>query len=70
MPFFSHSGLPLPILGEIWQISDPDNSGFLTPERFGAACRLIGHAQAEGASAEVKPDWLATRTFYLGSFLS
>ncbi|KAL8293725.1 hypothetical protein RQP46_000426 [Phenoliferia psychrophenolica] len=61
VPFFNHSGLPLPILGEIWQISDPDNSGFLTPERFGAACRLIGHAQAEGASAEVKPDWLATQ---------
>lgn len=61
VPFFNHSGLPLPILGEIWQISDPDNSGFLTPERFGAACRLIGHAQAEGGSAEVKPNWLATR---------
>lgn len=61
MPFFNHSGLPLPILGEVWQISDPENSGFLTPERFGVACRLIGHAQAEGGVGDVKPEWLTTR---------
>lgn len=57
VPFFQHSSLPPALLGEIWQLSDPENSGFLTPERFGVAFRLIGHAQAGGAE-EVKPDWV------------
>ena len=46
VPFFSHSALPPLILGQVWQIADPDNIGFLSQDRFGVACRLIAHAQA------------------------
>ncbi|BGP04046.1 hypothetical protein NBRC10513v2_007786 [Rhodotorula toruloides] len=58
VPFFSHSSLPPLILGEVWQIADPDNSGFLSPERFGVACRLIGHAQERNrrGAPEVKTE--------------
>ncbi|BGP35941.1 hypothetical protein JCM10296v2_007793 [Rhodotorula toruloides] len=58
VPFFSHSSLPPLILGEVWQIADPDNSGFLSPERFGVACRLIGHAQERNrrGAPEVKSE--------------
>ncbi|GAA6005444.1 hypothetical protein JCM11491_003644 [Sporobolomyces phaffii] len=62
VPFFSHSSLPPILLGEIWQISDPENNGFLTPERFGVACRLIGHAQEEKKTngvPEVKQEWVS-----------
>lgn len=58
--FFNHAGLPPVILGEIWEATDPENTGFLTPERFGVACRLIGHAQSSPGS-EVKSDWIGTR---------
>lgn len=61
VPFFSNSSLPPILLGEIWQISDPENNGFLTPERFGVACRLIGHAQEEKKNngvPEVKQEWV------------
>ncbi|BGP28119.1 hypothetical protein JCM10295v2_007106 [Rhodotorula toruloides] len=58
VPFFSHSSLPPLVLGEVWQIADPDNSGFLSPERFGVACRLIGHAQERNrrGAPEVKSE--------------
>ncbi|KWU42732.1 hypothetical protein RHOSPDRAFT_35679 [Rhodotorula sp. JG-1b] len=46
VPFFSHSALPPLILGQVWQIADPENIGFLSQDRFGVACRLIAHAQA------------------------
>ncbi|KAH8926630.1 hypothetical protein BT69DRAFT_1347876 [Atractiella rhizophila] len=46
VPFFSHSNLPPYLLGEIWQMSDDDNKGFLTEDGFFLACRLIGHAQS------------------------
>ncbi|BGP44032.1 hypothetical protein JCM10450v2_008249 [Rhodotorula kratochvilovae] len=61
VPFFSHSALPPLILGEVWQIADPDNNGFLSPDRFGVACRLIGHAQERNRNGppEVKPEWVA-----------
>ncbi|GAA5932813.1 hypothetical protein JCM1841_005437 [Sporobolomyces salmonicolor] len=60
VPFFSHSSLPPVLLGEIWQIADPDNSGFLSPERFGVACRLIGHAQdrAKTGAPRVEASWV------------
>ncbi|GAA5913224.1 hypothetical protein JCM5296_006858 [Sporobolomyces johnsonii] len=60
VPFFSHSSLPPVLLGEIWQIADPDNSGFLSPERFGVACRLIGHAQdrARTGAPRVEASWV------------
>lgn len=44
--FFALSGLPSPVLGSIWELSDRDNNGFLTPAHFSIALRLIGHAQA------------------------
>ncbi|GAA5831015.1 hypothetical protein JCM3766R1_006206 [Sporobolomyces carnicolor] len=62
VPFFSHSSLPPILLGEIWQICDVDNVGFLSPERFGVACRLIGHAQEEKRKKgvpEVKQEWVS-----------
>lgn len=43
---FEKSGLPPAILGEIWQIADQNNLGFLTQFGFCHAMRLIGHTQA------------------------
>ncbi|KAG9094342.1 hypothetical protein FRC06_010894 [Ceratobasidium sp. 370] len=43
---FAGSGLPPTTLGEIWQLSDTDNNGFLTEHGLGIALRLIGWAQA------------------------
>ncbi|KAH7156998.1 hypothetical protein EDB81DRAFT_409380 [Dactylonectria macrodidyma] len=44
--FFDKTRLNSHILGEIWQIADQENRGFLTPAGFGIVLRLIGHAQA------------------------
>ncbi|KAK6844849.1 hypothetical protein PG995_014959 [Apiospora arundinis] len=44
--FFEKTRLDSSILGEIWQIADQENRGFLTPAGFGLTLRLIGHAQA------------------------
>ncbi|KAJ1307259.1 hypothetical protein OPQ81_001372 [Rhizoctonia solani] len=43
---FAGSGLSPTTLGEIWQLSDTDNNGFLTEAGLGIAIRLIGWAQA------------------------
>ncbi|KAI0028359.1 hypothetical protein K488DRAFT_89829 [Vararia minispora EC-137] len=43
---FSGSGLPTTTLGEIWNVADSDNKGFLDRNGVAAAIRLIGHAQA------------------------
>lgn len=43
---FEKSGLPPNILGEIWQLADASNLGFLTQFGFCYAMRLIGHTQA------------------------
>lgn len=43
--FFEKSGLPAATLGQIWELSDKDNSGFLTQQSFSIALRLIGQAQ-------------------------
>lgn len=43
---FEKSGLPPTILGEIWQLSDQNNLGFLTQFGFCYAMRLIGYTQA------------------------
>lgn len=42
---FQKSSLSPAILGEIWQLSDTENSGFLNQIGFSTALRLIGHAQ-------------------------
>ncbi|KAG6281760.1 hypothetical protein E4U48_006108 [Claviceps purpurea] len=44
--FFEKTRLDPRVLGEIWQIADNENRGFLTPAGFGLVLRLIGHAQA------------------------
>ncbi|KAI0873895.1 hypothetical protein GGS24DRAFT_461561 [Hypoxylon argillaceum] len=44
--FFEKTRLDSRILGEIWQIADRENRGFLEATGFGIALRLIGHAQA------------------------
>ncbi|OAQ73086.2 UBA/TS-N domain-containing protein [Pochonia chlamydosporia 170] len=44
--FFEKTRLDSRVLGEIWQIADNENRGFLTPAGFGIVLRLIGHAQA------------------------
>ncbi|GAA5872761.1 hypothetical protein JCM3774_005053 [Rhodotorula dairenensis] len=56
VPFFSHSALPPLILGQVWQIADPDNIGFLSQDRFGVACRLIAHAQARQKTGAPRVD--------------
>lgn len=43
---FAGSGLSPTILGEIWQLADVHNNGFLTDSGLGIALRLIGWAQA------------------------
>lgn len=43
---FEKSGLPANILGEIWQLADSKNLGFLTQFGFCHAMRLIGYTQA------------------------
>ncbi|KAI1506620.1 hypothetical protein F5X99DRAFT_364972 [Biscogniauxia marginata] len=43
--FFEKTRLDSRVLGEIWQIADQENRGFLTPAGFGIVLRLIGHAQ-------------------------
>lgn len=50
--FLSKSKLPIETLGEVWQASDQENNGFLTPQGFSLACRLIGHAQQGEAVSE------------------
>jgi epidermal growth factor receptor substrate 15 len=42
---FSSSKLSPTVLGEVWQIADSDNQGFLTRKGTAIALRLIGHAQ-------------------------
>ncbi|KIV91914.1 hypothetical protein PV10_06405 [Exophiala mesophila] len=46
--FFERTKLQPDVLGQIWQIADVENRGFLTPAGFGVVLRLIGHAQAGG----------------------
>ncbi|KAI1615886.1 hypothetical protein EDD36DRAFT_379993, partial [Exophiala viscosa] len=54
--FFERTKLPPDVLGQIWQIADTENRGFLTPAGFGVALRLIGHAQAgRSPSAQIAP---------------
>lgn len=50
--FFEKSGLSAGTLGQIWELSDKDNSGFLTQQSFSIALRLIGQAQ-NGRSPEI-----------------
>lgn len=42
---FERSGLPPSVLGEIWQIADSENQGFLDQLGFSLALRIIGHVQ-------------------------
>ncbi|KAG0738893.1 hypothetical protein G6F62_004705 [Rhizopus arrhizus] len=43
--FFASSGVPNEILSEIWEAADRDKVGYLTPETFAIALKLIACAQ-------------------------
>jgi epidermal growth factor receptor substrate 15 len=43
---FEKSGLAPNVLGEIWQIADVENKGFLDQVGFSIALRIIGHVQS------------------------
>ncbi|KAI9255689.1 hypothetical protein BDA99DRAFT_539835 [Phascolomyces articulosus] len=43
--FFARSGIPNEILSDIWETADRDNLGYLTPETFSIALKLIACAQ-------------------------
>ncbi|OQV06200.1 hypothetical protein CLAIMM_10811 isoform 1 [Cladophialophora immunda] len=62
--FFERTKLPPDVLGQIWQIADTENRGFLTPAGFGVVLRLIGHAQS-GRSPSAQ---IATQTAPLPRF--
>lgn len=63
-PLLEASGLPLATLGEIWNIADADNTGFLNQYSFCVAMRLIGHAQ----NGEVIDDHIANKVAPLAKF--
>lgn len=42
---FIKSGISPALLGNIWQLADPENNGFLDQKGFSVALRLIGHVQ-------------------------
>jgi epidermal growth factor receptor substrate 15 len=42
---FQGAKLTPTVLGEIWNIADDDNNGFLTKKGVSIAVRLMGHAQ-------------------------
>lgn len=44
-PLLEASGLPLPTLGMVWNLADPENVGHLSLFNFCIAMRLIAHAQ-------------------------
>ncbi|KAI9492390.1 hypothetical protein BDB00DRAFT_828801 [Zychaea mexicana] len=43
--FFARSGIPNEILSDIWETADRDNLGYLTPETFSIALKLVACAQ-------------------------
>ncbi|EPX75362.1 EPS15 repeat family actin cortical patch component [Schizosaccharomyces octosporus yFS286] len=49
VPFLEKSGLVPQVLGQIWQIADSENRGFLTFSAFSVAMRLIALAQEKRA---------------------
>lgn len=52
--FFERTRVDANVLGEIWQIADTENRGFLSKPGFCMVLRLIGHYQAgRGPSAEL-----------------
>lgn len=55
--FLLSSKLPQRNLGEIWALSDPNNTGYLTKDQWWRCCRLIGHAQKQPGAGEVKEEW-------------
>ncbi|KAJ1982992.1 hypothetical protein H4R34_001534 [Dimargaris verticillata] len=45
VPFFTRSGLPPTVLGEIWELADTQHNGRLDPTAFSIAMKLIALAQ-------------------------
>ncbi|RKP11591.1 hypothetical protein BJ684DRAFT_21834 [Piptocephalis cylindrospora] len=46
VPFFANAKLPSSKLGEVWQLADEDDQGFLLPHQFDVALKLIALAQS------------------------
>lgn len=44
-PILAASGLPGPVLSQVWALVDTNNKGFLNADEFNAALRVIGHLQ-------------------------
>ncbi|TID14480.1 hypothetical protein CANINC_004768 [Pichia inconspicua] len=58
-PLLEASGLPLTTLGEIWNIADSANKGYLDKTQFCVAMRLIGHAQSGQMVTESTKEYAA-----------
>ena len=52
--FFGRSGLPKEILARVWQLADANRQGFLGPEQFVKALRVIAMAQSASGGADAK----------------
>ncbi|KAI9652443.1 MAG: hypothetical protein M1831_006786 [Alyxoria varia] len=50
--FFEKTKLDPGVLGQIWQLADTENTGFLRPQGFSIVLRLIGHSQAGRSPTE------------------
>ena len=58
---FAGSNLSSIVLGEVWQIADSDNNGFLSRKGVAVAVRLMGWAQK---GEKVTEDLVYKRTLY------
>ena len=65
--FLKRSGLGKKQLHDIWSLSDSENQGYLVPNGFFKACRLVAHAQSSANSA-VSADLLAAEPQVLPFF--
>lgn len=67
LQLFVKSGLSQAVLGEIWQLADPDDKGFLDQTGFSVALRIIGHVQKGQLPASNLAD-IRTFSFMLNVF--
>jgi GTPase SAR1 family protein len=54
-PVLMNSGLPNETLGDIWRLADWDNDGYMDPDQFGVAMRLIKAVQLGAKLPEKLP---------------
>lgn len=65
--FFIQSGLQPLVLGQIWQLVDPNNKGYLDKQGFFLALRIIGHVQAGAALSPALADTPGSLPFFNSS---